>query len=234
MKLPDAAKEIAPGVYWLDGGSSNFYLCVEPEQITLIDSGMPKKESLVFALLDCLGRQPQELTRILITHADIDHAGSAAAVQAKTGARIVAGVQTAAHLQAGTSPEHLPWIAQLIVKWLFKYTAVPADVIDEVQDGDELPVLDGLHVLATPGHTLDHLSFFAPGAGVLFVGDALNTRNGRLQPTPPRITADREKATRSAMRLLALAPACIACGHGDPMQDHSAKDLMNAFNELRA
>jgi glyoxylase-like metal-dependent hydrolase (beta-lactamase superfamily II) len=69
---------------------------------------------------------------------------------------------------------------------------------------------------------------------VFFAGDALNTRNGRINPSPKRITADREAANQSAIRLLQLTPAVLACGHGAPLTNHSSQDLMAAFNLFRS
>ena len=80
------ATEIAAGVYCIDGGGGNFYLCVEDEGLTLIDTGMPGRAELVWDLIAQIGRQRTDLTRILVTHADMDHAGSLAAVQAATAA----------------------------------------------------------------------------------------------------------------------------------------------------
>lgn len=226
-------EKILPDVYWLDGSSSNFYLCQDEDGLTLIDSGMPKRQNLVWQAIEKIGRQPSDLVRILITHADMDHAGSAGAIQEKTGATVYAGAATADLLHRGKSPQHLPWLMQFIANHFMSYQAIPAAAIETIEEGDELPVLGGLQVLATPGHTLDHFSFYAPMNGILFAGDALNTRDGRLQCTPKRITADQEAATRSAIRLLQLAPAVIACGHGAPLSGHSSKDIMTLFNQLR-
>ncbi|MCP4358969.1 MAG: MBL fold metallo-hydrolase, partial [Chloroflexi bacterium] len=87
--------EILPGIHWIDGGSSNMYLCVEENDLTLIDVGMPKKKKQILQMISDIGRQPADLTRILVTHADLDHVGSLAAVQEATGAKIVASRRTA-------------------------------------------------------------------------------------------------------------------------------------------
>ncbi|MCA9969684.1 MAG: MBL fold metallo-hydrolase [Anaerolineales bacterium] len=216
MAQGTAAQEIAAGVYWIDGGSSNFYLCVEDDGLTLVDAGMPRREGLVWRLLAELGRQPAELRRILVTHADLDHVGSAAALQAATGARVFASAMAAELLVNGRSPAHMPALVQFFLRFI-KYRPIPADAIEVVQPGQVLPLLGGVQVLATPGHTLDHVSFYGAAAGVVFVGDALNTRDGVLQPTPPRITADHAAARDSARRLRELAPAVYACGHGAPL-----------------
>ncbi len=94
-------------------------------------------------------------------------------------------------------------------------------------------MLGGLEVLATPGHTLDHFSFYSPSTGVLFAGDVIDTRNGRLNRSRKFLTADEEEANRSAIRVIELAPATFACGHGVPLSGHEAGDIMKFFNELR-
>ncbi len=228
--MPD---EIAPNVYRIAAGYVNLYLIAEEDGLTLIDTGMPRSQKLVWQTIAEIGRQRSELTRIVVTHADIDHAGSLAAIQLKTGAKVYAGEETAVFLQKGQSPKHLPWLMQTISTLFVRYKTVPSDVIEIVKEGDVLPILNGLQVLATPGHTMDHHSLFSANQGILFTGDALNTNSGSLQSSPPRITADNEAAKRSAIRLLELTPATIACGHGDPAQNFSSEDLIELFNQLR-
>jgi glyoxylase-like metal-dependent hydrolase (beta-lactamase superfamily II) len=225
--------EISPNVHWLETSSSNVYLIVEPPNIVLVDTGMPKQQKAIFKLLNSLGYQPTELTHILVTHADMDHVGSLAAIQEVSGAQVFAGLASAELIDRGKSPKHMPAIVQWMIDTFMKYGSVPQDKITIFKDGETLPFLGGLQVLATPGHTLDHFSFFSPMAGVLFVGDALNTRDGRINLTPPRITADKTAARHSGIRLLQLSPAVIACGHGTPSTKHTADDLMHVFNTLR-
>ena len=159
--------EIRPDLHLIKGRASNFYLCIDEDGLTLIDAGMPKEQQLLFDLLDELGFQPQQLKRILITHADIDHAGSLAAVQNTTGAAVYAGEETAKLLQSGKSPNHLPRLLQWIANTFFKYQSVPQSCLKIFTNGEELPVLGGLLALATPGHTMDHFSFYN-SKGVFF------------------------------------------------------------------
>lgn len=225
--------EIAPHVHWLETGSSNVYLVIEPPNIVLVDTGMPRQQQAIFDYLRQLGHPPTDLTHILVTHADMDHVGSLAAIQKASSAQVLAGASSARLVDQGKSPRHMPVIIQWFIDTFVRYRAVPQAQISVFKDGDMLPFLGGLQVLATPGHTLDHFSFFSPVAGVLFVGDALNTRDGRINLTPPRITADKTAARHSAIRLLELSPAVIACGHGTPSTDHTADELMHIFNSLR-
>ena len=228
--MPDV---VVPNLYRIAAGYVNLYLIAEDDGLTLIDTGMPRSQKLVWQTIADIGRQRSDLTRIVMTHADYDHAGSLAAIQSETGATVYAGKETAVFLQKGKVPKHLPRLVQFVMDKFLGYKPIPVDAIEIVKDGDILPVFDGLQVLATPGHTIDHHSFFSPNQGVLFAGDALNTNTGSLQSTLPRITLDGGAAKRSAIRLLELAPAIIACGHGVPAQNFSSEDLIELFNQLR-
>lgn len=227
-------EEISPGIFWINGGASNMFLCRDDARLTLIDAGMPKKQQLVFDAIQELGSQPVDLAQILVTHADIDHVGSLAAIQAESGAAIYAGQQAASLIKAGKSPQHLPRPAQFIANHFFHYQAVTAVNIQLFADNDTLPFLGGIQVLASPGHTPDHFSFYCPQSGVLFAGDALDTRKGRINRSAKRITADQIAANQSALRLLELAPAIVACGHGTPLTEHTSAELMRAFNAVRS
>ncbi len=225
--------EIRPNLHWIEGRSSNIYLCVADDGLTLVDAGMPGMQDDLFAEIDRLGYQPDDLKQILVTHADIDHVGGLAAIQATSGAKVIAGAETADLLHKGKSPEHLPWLMQLFVNAFVRYKKVAQTVIQIVDDGDIVSGWGDLQVINTPGHTLDHISFYSQSTGVLFAGDALSTRDDRLQRSPPRITADEDLANQSAIKLLEIAPTLFACGHGRPRQEHDMGELMQLFNQLR-
>jgi glyoxylase-like metal-dependent hydrolase (beta-lactamase superfamily II) len=94
--------EVISQVHWLKAGYANVYLCVEEGGVALIDSGPPKQADVILDYLTGLGREPSELRTILITHADWDHAGSVAALQARTGATIVVAPPAAAYCSPET------------------------------------------------------------------------------------------------------------------------------------
>ena len=217
--------EIAANIHWIKTSYSNVYLCIDEDGLTLIDTGMPKQTETILAYVRQLGRQPADIKRILITHADVDHAGSLAELQAQTGATVYSDAATAALLQTGKSPDHLPWLMQQLTNRFFRYGAVDSSKIQIVREGDKLEILGGLEPIAAPGHTAEHHAFFSPSTGVLFTGDALNTRDDRLQLTPKRITADLPAARLTAQRLLMLQPAVFACGHGTPLKHPFTEEL---------
>ncbi len=58
--------------------------------------------------------------------------------------------------------------------------------MDEIlKDGQTLPVLGGLRVVETPGHTPGHISLFAPAVGMLFCGDSMVTDENGIRGSRP-------------------------------------------------
>lgn len=226
-------RQLTEVLYWIDGRGSNMFLCVEPDGLTLVDAGFPKREMLILEGIAALGYTRRDLKRVVITHADVDHVGSLAAVQRATGCRVYASEETAEYLQTGRSPEHLPWLMQRVVDRLYQFDIVDGAAIHTVKDGETLPVFGGLETIASPGHTSDHHAFFSGQHGVMFTGDVINTRKGPLHTSEDRISINPRQVIRSARRILSYSPAIIACGHGAPLTDHSAGQLMSFYNELR-
>ena len=200
----------------------------------MVDAGMPGDVKRIDRYLGKIGRDVSDIRAILISHADYDHAGSVAVVQERSGAAVYAGSESAGLLSQGKSPKHMPAPVQFVVDRFFTYRPVPAEAIKIVSDGEQIEELGDWRALATPGHCPDHHAFASEAHGILFAGDALNTRGGRLQNSQKRVTADPEAARQSALRLLRLHPAVIACGHGKPTLSHKAEDLMALQRELNA
>jgi glyoxylase-like metal-dependent hydrolase (beta-lactamase superfamily II) len=62
------------------------YLIETPDGLFLVDCGMPGHEKTILRAMQRLGRQ--DLKLIFITHAHVDHAGSAAALKRLTGVQV--------------------------------------------------------------------------------------------------------------------------------------------------
>jgi glyoxylase-like metal-dependent hydrolase (beta-lactamase superfamily II) len=225
--------EIRPGIHLYATRMVNSYICIDEDGVTLVDASTPNQRDAILNYLEKLGYRPQDVRRIVVTHADYDHVGSLADLQAATQARVYAGAETAKLIAEGKSPAHLPRLAQFITDRFMRYRPVPEAVIQVLVPDDSLPVLGGLTAIPSPGHTPDHFSFYSAQAGVLFAGDALNNRGGKLGLTPQRITADMDAAQESGRTLLKLAPALIACGHGSPAENHDLGDLMSLLQTIK-
>jgi glyoxylase-like metal-dependent hydrolase (beta-lactamase superfamily II) len=220
--------EIIPNVHCLSGAIVNCFLIIDGDNLTLIDTGLPHNDKKILKYLASLGHKPGDLRRILITHSDGVHVGGLAALKAATGARTYASEIEAKAIAEGRSSREIRVKARGLMRLRFALTRMlfktKPVVIDEfLTDGQELPALGGLRAVATPGHTPGHLSFFAPGLGILFAGDSLNSGNGELSGSKGTYTWDREKADAS-MRLQASLGAKIVCvAHGKVVMDAIGK-----------
>lgn len=209
--------EVHPQLHLIDTGVSNVYLCLDDDGLTVVDAGIPRRAGKILDYIRSLGRDPAEVKRILITHVDLDHVGSLAALQAATGARVYANRASLDLIVRGELPAHLPLLAELFVS-LIGYDSPPDDALVQFRTTDRLPVLNGVIALSTAGHTLDHVSYYSPSTGIMIAGDALNQRGGKLALTARRITADVIQAEASARVIAQHEPSIVVFGHGRPLK----------------
>jgi hydroxyacylglutathione hydrolase len=212
---------------------ANAWLVETREGLVLVDTGLPGSGPPVTALLGALGRTPGDLRGIVLTHADPDHAGSAAELRALTGAPVAIHVDDAPVLAGGLTPRGakgplrlrtlVPRLARLghelgmalVVRLAPARTgwrALRADVL--LRDGDDFA---GLRVLHVPGHTAGSVALLRED-GALFAGDAVfGDARGRAHYPPRGSALDPAQARGSAERLIRLGFAALYPGHGLPV-----------------
>jgi glyoxylase-like metal-dependent hydrolase (beta-lactamase superfamily II) len=187
--------QVVPGIEYVDETSpAHIYVLDDGGDLTLIDAGLPNEAPKVLAYLERTGRTPQQVNRIVLTHRHGDHAGAVPDLVAATGAAVYAHEDEAAALagQAGMPEE-----------------------IHRLEDGDVLPVFEGLRALAVPGHTSGHLCFYLPERKVLFTGDAMLNRGGVSGPNP-QFTPDLPGARAALQEKIApLEVETLCVAHGD-------------------
>jgi glyoxylase-like metal-dependent hydrolase (beta-lactamase superfamily II) len=220
--------EIIKNIYQIPGVFANCYLIVEPEGLTLIDAGIPGNGKKILQYIDSLGRSPHDLKRILITHADMDHVGSLSAVKKATGARVYSSAVESQAMSEGrssrpvkTGGNPLRRILFLMVGRFFSAKPGPADEL--LTDGQMLPIMGGLKVVETIGHTPGHLSFYLSAAGVLFTGDSIVADEKGLQRSRPNFTWDAMKVGEAVLRQAALGARIVCPGHGPVVKDAAGK-----------
>jgi glyoxylase-like metal-dependent hydrolase (beta-lactamase superfamily II) len=209
--MPEA---YVPGLYGVVGAAVNIFVLEDAESgLTVIDAGLPGSAPGVLELIQELGHSPHDVHHILITHADTDHVGGLKPLVAATGANVYASAPAAGYIKRRASPPHLPMPRRLTVGITNLFVRRAVTVNHRVSDGETLPIAGGIQVIATPGHTPDHVCYYWERERVLFAGDLLNNRSG-LSLTPDRISWDMATAQASARRVLQLDPAAICMGHG--------------------
>ncbi len=210
--------EITPKLHRIPGVNANPYLILDADGLTLIDTGLPGSAKKILNYLTGLGSSPSALKRILITHADFDHTGSLPELIKKTAARIFASPIEAEAMAQGRASRPLQprnWFYKLIFSITgLIYRTPPIQVDELLRDGQILPLLGGLHVMDTSGHTPGHLSFFAPMTGVLFAGDSLVSEPQGLRGSMGMNTWDQVRADAAVREQSALGAQIVCPGHG--------------------
>jgi hydroxyacylglutathione hydrolase len=140
------------------------------ERICLIDSGVAGCEKIIQEYLESTGKSPQEISRLILTHAHPDHIGASAAIKRIFGCTVAAHAAEKAwiedaKLQARERP--VPGFFSLVGG------SVPVD--QTLQEGDVLHLDDDLElqVLHTPGHSPGSISLWLAKDGALFSADAV-------------------------------------------------------------
>jgi glyoxylase-like metal-dependent hydrolase (beta-lactamase superfamily II) len=223
----EAAMEILPNIHLVPNVIANPYLLIDPNGLTLIDAGLPGSHRKILRSLSSLGYGPKDLTRILVTHADFDHVGGLAALKAATAARVFASPFEAQAIAEGHASRPLKprsKVTRLIydlMTGLFKPARVQVD--EFLTEGQILPVLGGLQVVETFGHTPGHVSFFLPSAGVLFCGDSIVSDQDGLRGSRGANTWDQARAELSVRKQAALDVRTLCSGHGPVVLDARGK-----------
>ena len=68
--------EVAEHVFLVRGSNVNWYLLREGTDLTLVDAGYPGDLDWVEESVRSLGRRPEDIGAILLTHAHVDHMGA--------------------------------------------------------------------------------------------------------------------------------------------------------------
>ena len=220
--------EIVPRVHALRVIGAKAYLLVEDE-ITLIDAGHRGSGRLVQRYLERIGRSPRDITRILCTHGHPDHVGGVAEITAASGATIHIHPSDAARLRIGLRDV----LANPVPGHVLAYLTRPLNDPKPLLHGDVLPALGGLHVVHTPGHTPGSVCFYAPALRLLFTGDALQFRQGRLTRPHQVFSDDLAEARRSVARLAELDVDVICFAHYPALRS-GARDALHGLAEVWA
>jgi glyoxylase-like metal-dependent hydrolase (beta-lactamase superfamily II) len=214
-----SAQRVTEHVYRIESGDASVFIINQPESLTLIDAGFPGTVADVEQAVRSLGRRPEDIKDVLVTHCHPDHAGGLAEIKRATGARVLMHAADADLVRAGQAfrpYEVAPGAGnQAFVDEVIRHapdTYEACAVERDVVPGEDLPIAGGIKALGAPGHTLGHLVFLWSGdGGVLFLGDAAKNVDG-LVPCP--IYEDFAEGLRSLRRLgeQEFETACFAHG----------------------
>ncbi|HVM27032.1 MAG TPA: MBL fold metallo-hydrolase [Mycobacteriales bacterium] len=229
-----AAVQMADGVWRIPLAPRDFLnaflLEGDDGTLTLVDAGTKASPRRVLAALAQLGKAPQDVTHLLLSHAHNDHTGGAAAVQRATGSRVATHDTEAAYVREGRmpTPDSATWGGLLMARLPRVASGFArVDVDDTFTDGNVLPLAGDISVVHTPGHTPGHCSFLHRRSGVLLASDAIFNVRGLRYPFRSSCF-DLTSMRASAARLGELDYDVAAFAHG-PHVSTGARVAVRAF-----
>jgi glyoxylase-like metal-dependent hydrolase (beta-lactamase superfamily II) len=231
--------EIVKGlVHRVEGVNANSYIVLESDgSLTLIDTGMsPDGKRILDYIRTTLSKQPSDLKTIVITHAHFDHVRGALAIKkAATGARVAIHEADSDYL---SGKKNLPPPGGILGFFfrIFGGFARPLSIEADTKLKENDQVGEGLTVIHTPGHTPGSISLYNPEMKLIFVGDAIINRGGRLSGSPSSImlrnTADRREAEASIEKLANFDFEILLSGHGEPIKSDGSKKVKDLSKSL--
>ena len=252
-----------PGVYRLKlplTGSPlkyvNAYLLPAPSGHLLIDTCWNTEESDVALAqqLEAIGIQMEEIKRIVITHAHVDHYGLAARVLRRCNATLsmheleekmvelryrnteAFAIESNALLRSsGVEEQYVPDPQEMVDRFdrLVLYTAP-----DIRYKGGETLVHGGFEfqIIWTPGHSPGHVCLYDPNHKIFFSGDhVLPGITSHIGINPKAGPNPLDDYTRSLNELLALDVELMLPAHGPPIKgfERRLKQIMTHHSDRK-
>ena len=145
--------QVAPQTWYVSGQTwVGVYLIDTGEGLILIDTAIPESLYLLIDAIYRLGYRPEDIKKILISHAHFDHCGAAAALKELSGADIYMSKEDWEFMK--DCPEETMALDKNSHPQMFE---------PDYFYSDDMPILLGnisVRTLLTPGHTPGCTSFF--------------------------------------------------------------------------
>lgn len=207
------------------------------KEVILIDTGYEETYTEFIHELNKFNIQIKDITKILISHDDIDHIGALSFFQKENPSveilcpeiekeSITGNTKSERLIQAESSLSNTPKEHQ---KWVLDFISKLQNIkhVQHIQRtfSNDVLVHDDLIVIPTPGHTKGHVSFYIPSKKTLIANDALVIENGELEIANPQFTLDMKQALKSIEVIKGLELNKIICYHGGIMKKNIQSNL---------
>ncbi|EHY87282.1 Zn-dependent hydrolase, glyoxylase [Saccharomonospora azurea NA-128] len=224
-------KNVADGIHCVEDASVNWFLVEEDERLTVVDAGLPTSWRSLLSALDELGRRPEDIEALVLTHGHFDHLGFAERLRFEVGVPVYVhenDVPLTRHPRQYGRDRPLWWYLLTQIKALpiavgflarRAWWPQPIKKVHRMPEG-VLDVPGRPRVLFTPGHTLGQCALHFPERDAVIAGDAVVTLNPYRGTRGPQLvsgaaTVDPERALRSLDAIADTKATTVLVGHGE-------------------
>lgn len=225
--------EVTQGVHLIPGVKMSRVYLIEDKTLTLVDTGFPWDVRRILKYIVSIGRRPEDIGHILMTHNHPDHTSGGLGISKRTGAEIVAHQHdTKANSDNRQSLGHMKVFGGLEVPLpFFRHTPV-AHLVSE---NDVPSYLSHIRVIHTPGHTPGSVCYLLEDRGVLFSGDTIFSNGNRVSRSIPFPGYNADDYRESLRKLGEMQFDSLCGGHGSPLVGGASdrlRELLRAKPEL--
>jgi glyoxylase-like metal-dependent hydrolase (beta-lactamase superfamily II) len=223
--------EIMEGIHQVDGVNANVFLVIDGKELTVIDTGMPRNSRKILNYVHKIGRQPSDISRIVLTHCHADHVGSAHELVRLTNAKVAVHQEDADFVAGNKSlpgPKGATGILLKAFSFFFKSKPVQPDMV--LKENDKVGSLTVIH---TPGHTPGSISLLDTAGKVVFVGDTLMFDKGKISVPAKRFTLDMRQERLSIKKIAGLDFDVMLSGHGEPLKSDASSRVKEFSDTLK-
>lgn len=222
--------EVADRVWRLGTKQTNWYVVVDGNAVTVVDTGFPGHVRQLEPGLERIGRKLSDIAAVVITHAHVDHTGFAEHLRTTQSIPVYVNADDTHHGKARLFPPltqyrrpgSWPLLADGLRNAMLFTPAIRETT--NVVDGQVLPIPGELQFLHLPGHTPGNGVFESAPRSCVFTGDALVTLDPYTQRKGPRlvfkeVNGDAAEARSSLAKLTDRSIDTVLPGHGEPWRE---------------
>ena len=230
--------QISGHLWQLKMGMVNAYLLETDDGLVLVDAGWPNKTEVIFRAVQESGHNPADIRHLVLTHGHIDHAGSAAEVRRRTGARTYAHAADLELINKGKAERPGTTVTPgIIPAFAYRFFIKPGGTTYEscavdqtLSDGETLPMANDIEVVHSPGHCAGHVALLSRKEGILIAGDICSNIMGLSYSV---LNEDRALARKSILHVAAYPFEQAVFGHGKPLDKRANQLLKERFSDSK-
>lgn len=227
-------QQITRNIYQIKLGMVNSFLIEDKGDFTLVDTGYKNSTDKIFEAIRKEGKNPDNIKRVILTHAHPDHSGSAAALKNKLNIPVLAHEEDAKIIEQGIGGRMPFVVTPGVVNWLIfnmlikngDSTIEKLKIDEKLKHNDVIPTAGGIQVIHTPGHSAGHIVLLVKEEGVLIAGDLCANVMGLALST---VYEDRPLGINSLQKTAELDFSTAVFGHGNVLRENANRKIKEKF-----